>query len=133
MACLKSLRILLLVLTGFADSEMIEESSVLIGALPDSIEHLWIDLSESLVAGIEPYFTCLQRVCEEGKFPNLKSIYLQSDNFFGIMYTAILGTFHMLMKLRNLFQAGSISFDIQVTGSWSGRQELFPHNMDRGK
>jgi hypothetical protein len=39
----------------------------------------------------------------------------------------------MLMKLRNLFQAGSISFDIQVTGSWSGRQELFPHNMDRGK
>ena len=58
---LKSLQIPLLVLTGVGDVKTIEDSSVLTVALPGSIEHLWIDLSESLSPDIEACFTCLQR------------------------------------------------------------------------
>ncbi|KAF1936303.1 hypothetical protein EJ02DRAFT_470540 [Clathrospora elynae] len=94
MTSLKSLRSPLYTLLGYDTSYNLDsdhKATNLPDALPESVEHPWLELDSGMFEELEHCFAALYRRYVEGYFPSLKDIYLDclqafDPNFAGTIF-----------------------------------------------
>jgi hypothetical protein len=125
---IKSLRTPLYTLIGYSDNMFAEvtiedeRASDLANALPQSIEHLRIQLPHSLgmEEGVECYFIMLYRACKDGRFPELRTIYLHRWLQYDSAFNFTVNFLKHITGLQRLFRKCSVSFDVHMLLSCEG-------------
>ncbi|KAH6861178.1 hypothetical protein BKA58DRAFT_48241 [Alternaria rosae] len=100
----------------------IETSPMLKDALPDSLEHLWLDEPcKPWTLHTWPYFEGLFRAIRSGQLPQLKSIHIHWYQAFPHNWDTIIHRVRHLIHLREaaLWRAGPIVFTVTVRIAYS--------------
>ncbi|RYN91434.1 hypothetical protein AA0119_g10440 [Alternaria tenuissima] len=116
---LKFLRINPYTILGYdyVRSYTMDTSFVLSDALPDTIEHLWLDLGCSpLRQYLDPSFRGLFEACRNGRFPRLKSIHVYWYKKLHTGFDRITRYLEHLLEIRQdaSVHVPDISFDVSL-------------------